>query len=327
MKRAALVAVLLTLGLVGGTVAAVQATHQSASCVGGPITHAGSDSEFDVHCTVPNTQTTVTATVTETVFPPTERTQFGASASGTSATAQQGVVDKFGPTSVSVRQFATSFTTVAPRLAGVSIVHYSWKPTSVAAITDTAVRNAVVNLKPGDMVEIWHEADKKVRDGVFSMTEAIARKNAFYEAVKRVRPDLLVANTLTGWEADPDNPTTRGNIDKWAQVKADVLGIDQDGANSWPYPDFKDEVPVVKKFVADFEPYKKWTVPEFGAPARPEDPNDTVLASWMRDHATYFRDNGAYAVMWFDYFAANNYILDSPAELDAWRDMVETNDG
>lgn len=258
-------------------------------------------------------------------------TQFGAcptNPGGFSASAQQTVVDKFGP-GASIRQFGTDFTQVAAHVAGAGVVHVSWKPGSVAAITESAVAAATANLEDGDIVEVWHEIDKKIRDGVFTRTEGIARKNAFYDVIQTLnaqpgRPQLLVANTLTGWEADPDNGTTHGDLTQWYDVKADVLGLDLDGIDG--LPDYADEVPVAVAFVdRPGDTYTKWSVPEFGGEPVAGDADDSDRVAWVNFHGANLRDNGAYTVAYYDYVVSRDYPLDTPASVDAWRTFVASN--
>lgn len=246
-------------------------------------------------------------------------TIFGADAAGTGSSAQPIVVAKWG-TDIAVRQFFTGFAQIAPRDPSVSIVHASWKPSSVSAITESAVRAATANLLPGDCVEVWHEADKKVRDGIFAHAEGIARKNRFYDVVRIVRPDLLVVNTLTGWEADPNNSTTRGNIDKWAEVRADLLGLDCDGVHGWPYPNYDGEIATAKAFLAKFPAYKGWCVPEFGTSRNAtNDADGRTRAMWALGYAEKFAGAGAEYVCLYEYESTVGNAFTTAAELSAWR--------
>lgn len=257
----------------------------------------------------------------------------GVSGTNPSLASMQAVVDKFGP-GVAIRTFigASSNMVSVNRLPKSSVekMHVSWKPTSVGVITDAAVQSACINLLPGDVVEVWHESDKKVRDGVFSMAECLARKNAFYDAVKRVRPDLLVVNTLTGWEADEDNPSTQGNIDKWAQVRADLLGLDCDGVNVYPYTSYDSEIATAVDFVDRFNvnaggTYKGWSVPEFTVDRHATyDVNGSNRIAWAQQYATKFRDAGADYVCWFDYnmSSTSHEALELSNEINAWKQNI-----
>lgn len=249
-------------------------------------------------------------------------TVFGADATGTTAAAQARVIDKWG-SGIAVRQFFTAFSQVAPRDSRIGVVHASWKPTSVSAITETAVRAACANLRAGDVVEVWHESDKKVRDGLYTHSEALARKNRFYEIVKAVRPDLLVANTLTGWEAEPGNSATRGNIDKWAEVRADLLGLDCDGIHGYPYPNYDGEIATARAFLAKFPAYKGWCVPEFGTSRdAANDASGQVRATWATSYGKKFAAAGAAYVCLYEYESTPGNAFSTAAELSAWRTLT-----
>lgn len=257
--------------------------------------------------------------------PPPVTTVFGADAASTSLSAQARVIEKWG-SYISMRQFFTGFEQVAPRDPRVGVLHCSWKPTSVDAITETAVRAACANLRPGDVVEVWHELDRKVRVGTRTLsgvliTHAVglAMKNRFYDVVKAVRPDLLVANTLTGWEADPNNSTTKGNIDKWAEVKADILGLDCDGIHGFPYPNYDGEIATAKAFLAKFPAYNGWCVPEFGTSRNAtNDASGTERAKWAAGYAAKFEAAGARYVCLYEYESTPGNAFSTSAELAAW---------
>ncbi len=251
----------------------------------------------------------------------------GVSGANPSITDMMKVVTKFG-SGIALRVFvgqSDTLTKVArPSKTDVDVMHVSFKPSTVMAITDAAVENAVSNLLPGDVVEVWHESDKKVRDGAYTMPECLARKNRFYDAVKAVRPDLLVANTLTGWEAEPSNPATRGNIDKWADVKADLLGLDLDGINTYPYPNYDAEVQTAVSFVERFGgTYSGWSVPEFTVGrSSTQDPDGAKRVAWAKDIVTKIEAAGGKYVCWFDFNFTPLVALELPAEIDAWKALV-----
>lgn len=256
------------------------------------------------------------------LVPVVEVTKFGADATGTSSQAQTNVIAKYGDGSA-IRQFFTGLPQIAPRNAKASVVHASWKPASVAAITPEAVTAATANLKPGDCVEVWHEIDKKVRDGQFTKAEGIARKNKFYDVVKAVRPDLLVVNTLTGWELEPNNSSTKGNIDQWAEIKADLLGVDCDGVHGWPYPNYDSEIQTAVNFVKKFPSYKGWTVPEFGTSRNAaNDASGINRASWAASYAGKFKAAGAKYVCLYTYESTPGNDFTTDAEVNTWRGIV-----
>lgn len=248
-------------------------------------------------------------------------TVFGADATGTSGSAQATVIGKWGQ-GVAIRQFFTGLGQIASRNPDAGIVHCSWKPASVSAITPTAVAAAVANLRPGDCVEVWHESDKKVRDGVYTFDEALRRKNRFYDVIQEVRPDLLVVNTLTGWEAEPGNTSTRGNIDKWAGVKADLLGLDCDGIHGFPYPNYTSEIDTAVEFLEDFPAYKGWCVPEFGTSRSSQDPTGSARADWATNYANKFLAAGAHYVCLYEYESTTGNAFTTTAEINAWRSFT-----
>jgi hypothetical protein len=249
-------------------------------------------------------------------------TKFGAcpQAGGTSLAAAQTVIAKWGK-GAAVRQFLG--TGVAERPADAGIVHISWKPT-LAQITDTWVKSVTANLKPGDCVEVWHEADKKVTDGILTYTDAVARKNAFYDTVKRVRPDLLVVNTLTGWLLDPKS---KGDVERWAAVKADVLGVDCDGVRptALPYTNYDDETRTALAFLEKHPTYKWFSVPEFGCPRIPSaDPDGKLRAAYHQKYADLWAASGkCLYVTLYEYNSNPNYSLETPAEKTQWAALVK----
>lgn len=243
-------------------------------------------------------------------------TLFGASIDGKTASGQSAMLAKWGPSAG--RQFFEAMSNVAPRDPRLTRLHASWKPT-LAAITDAAVRAACVNLLPGDVVEVWHEADAKVKAGTLTFADVVARKNAFHDAVKRVRPDLVVANTLTGWTLDPKS---RSDVDRWGQVRADLLGADCDGIHSWPYPNYDDEIAAALAFLAKFPAYSGWCVPEFGTSRQPEDADGSVRAAWAAGYGVKFAAAGAQHVPLYEYPSTVGNAFTTPAELAAWSALI-----
>lgn len=251
-------------------------------------------------------------------------TRFGAcpmKPGGSGLEAAQSVVTKWGK-GAAVRQFFGSG--VAPRPVDASLCHASFKPT-LAAITDDNVRAWFSNYREGDAVEVWHEADKKVSDGAYSYPDLLARKNKFYDTVKRVRPDLLVVNTLTGWLLDPKSgkdPT------RWGEVKADVLGVDCDGVrpSSLPYTNYEAETKSALEFIERFKAngYTLFAIPEFGCPRIvTADPDGIERAKY---HEAYFQlwtqtKLCAWVTM-YEYDSSPNYSLSTPAEVAGLKKWV-----
>ncbi|MDN4161923.1 hypothetical protein [Nocardioides abyssi] len=242
---------------------------------------------------------------------------------GTSLEAQRSVLAKWGA-GACVRQFFPHFSVAAPRHPAASLVHASWKPASPALVSPARVAWLTSDLVEGDVVEVWHEADTKVRDGVLSLAQVVETKNRFHDVVRQVRPDLLVANTLSGWEADPANVVTRGDIDRWARVRADLLGLDLDGAHPerLPYPDFHAEKESARDFVDRHGDYRGWCVPEFGAPRIVDDTDGSARAQWLLACGIMLAEGDAAYVALFEYPTVPGYELTSDAELAAWHSFV-----
>jgi hypothetical protein len=310
---------LAVLGQVDGEIAETETRANTAEAAAAELAETVADRDITIDA-LRVLVAELEARIKELEHPPTG-TVFGADATGTSATGQANVLTKWGD-GAAIRQFFTGFGQVAPRDRRASVVHASWKPASLGVITDAAVTAATANLLPGDCVEVWHESDKKVRDGVYTHVEALARKNRFYDTVKRVRPDLLVVNTLTGWEAEPGNSTTRGNIDKWAAVKADLLGLDCDGIHGWPYTNYDGEIAAAVAFVEKFPAYKGWCVPEFGTSRHTNDQSGATRAQWATTTAAKFKAAGAAYVCLYEFESTPGNAFTTPAELAAWRSLI-----
>lgn len=242
---------------------------------------------------------------------------------GTSLAAQRSVLDKWGH-GACVRQFFPGFSVPAPRDPGVSVVHASWKPRAADVITPARVAALTADLREGDVVEVWHEPDVKVREGVLDLAEVVERKNRFHDAVRQARPDLRVACTLSGWEADPANPRTHGDLDRWSRVRADLLGLDLDGVHPehLPYPDYHAEADGAVAFVAQHGGYRGWCVPELGAPRIEGDTDGTARAEWLLVCGLMLDGADAAYVSLFEYPTVPGYELTSKAELAAWGSFV-----
>lgn len=188
---------------------------------------------------------------------------------------------------------------------------------------DDEIAAAARATRTGDVLELVHEADKKVSDGDTTWATVLAAKNRFYRVVKRANPRVLVANTLTGYTAEP---ASGRRLDRWARIKADILGIDCDGINprTGPYPDYSDEVQAAVAFVTDHADrgYRYWSVPEFTAGRQPGDVDGTKRAAWIADTAAEFVRAGASYVMYFDYDNVGIQQLTTPAEIATWRAII-----
>lgn len=205
-------------------------------------------------------------------------------AGGSSLAAAQTVVDKWGP-GAAVRQYHS--TGKAPRPADAGVVHPSWKPT-MAQITANWVSIVTADLLEGDSVEVWHEADNKVRGGSLTFTDVVARKNKFYDLVTELRPDLKVVNTLTGQALSNYG---KDEWTKWGVVKAHLLGLDADGIHDKVAPldiPYEDEIERVARFLDANPSYEGWCVPEFGTSRPAYDLTGEQRAAWARKYGTLF---------------------------------------
>lgn len=248
---------------------------------------------------------------------------------GSSLTAAQRVTSLWG-TRAAIRQFNGGGLGTPLRIPDCPLIHYSWKPSSSGAITTSNVSATLDQAVEGDQIivaEVWHEIDKKVRDGVFSRSNGIGRKNKFYDVVKTLYGNrVLVANTLTGWEADPDNSRTDGDITPWADVDADLLGIDLDGIkpSSRTYPGYLDEIGPVHDFLTSSRAdlYTGWAVPEFGAPRASGDPSGTIRAAWHNTCLNRYRVEGCSYVTAYEYNSTPGYAITTAAEVAGWAAQI-----
>lgn len=266
------------------------------------------------------------STITEVA---TATTLFGAcptNPGGESLNAALTVSTKFGAGAY-VRQFKINLSAPnsSPLFGG---VHTSYKPDISSMLNgslDSAIAAVAAATPNGHVLEVWHEADRKVKTGQFTdFQEAVDVKNRFYDVVKATNPNVLVANTLTGWESSPSNSSTNGNIDKWADVRADIIGLDYDGIHDWPYPTYSNaQIAVATAFVANHSGYSYWAIPEFGTGTQSNDPNQTTRAAWASEHANRFIAAGAMYCCWYDFDADGIvYTMTEQAEIDAWAGRV-----
>jgi hypothetical protein len=189
---------------------------------------------------------------------------------------------------------------------------------------DAAIVEAAKATPLGDSIEIVHEADKKIVDGATTWPVVLAAKNHFYEVAKAANPNVLVVNTITGWTAEP---TSGRDLQRWGQIKADVLGIDADGINptSGSYPNYESEIKAAVAFIKTFagNGYRHWSVPEFGSRRMQTDATGVNRIAWALDYAAKFEAAGARSVDWYDYDMdgiGDAFSLQN--EIDAWRSVV-----
>lgn len=249
------------------------------------------------------------------------RTIFGGcpAGGGTSLAAAQSVIDKWGG-HPAIRMFQA--TGVSPRPVDAGVMHVSWKPTA-AQITPAWVTKVCANLLENDCVEVWHEADSKVRKGQLKFDDVVGRKNKFFDAVKSVRPDLRVVNTLTG-QALSDYG--HDEWQKWGVVRADLLGLDADGIHDKVAPldiPYEDEIARVARFLSANPGYAGWVVPEFGTSRPGWDAKGMERAAWASKYGGLFAAAGAAYVCLYDYPSTpGNTFAAGTAEFDVWRGLT-----
>lgn len=261
--------------------------------------------------------------------PEPRRTLFGscpAYPGGESLTAARTVTNKWGA-GAAVRQFKGNLS--APNQVG-SITHTSYKPAItdlLAGRLDSAIGTVVAGCRAGDVLEVWHEADKKVTDGVDTYERLVAAKNYFYVKAKALRPDVLIANTLTGWLMEPTR-SPQPDWRRWGAVKADVVGIDCDGVHPTrlPYTDYQGESARARAFVDEFagNGYRWYAVPEYGCGRMAIDPDGIERAKAYRAQADrWAADPLCLFVTLYEYDGFGQpYALTTPAELAAWGPLI-----
>lgn len=254
-------------------------------------------------------------------------TKFGAcpeKPGGTSLAAQAKVIAKWGR-GAAIRVFCSGLGTAEARHPDAGIIHYSFKEFDRADVTDKAkVRETCKNMRAGDVVEVIHESDNDGLDAK-GVADRIEHKNLFFDTVKEVRPDLLVAHTMTGWIFEPKSKL---NPFVWAgKVKADVLGMDCDGIRpeKLPYTDYMDETRRMLEIVNDpANGYRFFAVPEFGCPRIPTlDPDGKIRAAYHDHYALEWRSSRkCLFVTLYEYDSSPNYSLTTELEKSGWRSHV-----
>lgn len=259
---------------------------------------------------------------------PTRKMKVGGcpeSPGGTSLAAQSGVVTKYGK-GVAVRQFFSTFGAAVPRNPDAGLLHASFKDYNMANITEAKLKSTFANLKEGDVVELGHESDNDGLTGT-ALQARIDLKNKFFDTTRKVRPDLLICHTFTGWLFEPKSGKIN-EVNMWlSKVKADIIGLDCDGIRpaNLPYTDYKAEfaaaLPMLDKYAS--MGYKWISIPEFGCPRIPsQDPEGEIRAAYHDSYFTLWSNSGKvlYVTM-YEYNSSPNYSLEMPAEIDglkAW---------
>jgi hypothetical protein len=188
---------------------------------------------------------------------------------------------------------------------------------------DADIAAAAKATPAGDVLELVHEADNKVRGGSITYATVKAAKNHFYDKVKAAKPSVLVANTVTGWLADPKSGL---DVTQWGAIKADVFGIDNDGIHPsvLPYTNYDDEIATAVKFVSTYKAngYRYWAVPEFGCPRISTDTGGVARAKWMSAYGAKYKSSGALYADAYEYNSTANNELTTTAEVSAWKALV-----
>lgn len=253
-------------------------------------------------------------------------TLFGACPSkpgGVSLAAAQKVPTKWGGRP-SLRQFLGGWSNIAYRPSSVSIAHWSWN--TLTGMTQDTVKAALVNVLDGDVVEVIHEGDNKVRSKKsITLPNLIKGKNQFYDYVKAVRPNVLVANTLTGGILS--NYTADAVAEPYGAIKADVLGVDCDGVHDKEPPlaiPYEDEIAEALAFAKKFG-YPYVAAPEFGT-SRPSWDDGTQRAAWFKKYDQQFADAGFLYVCVYDYDSTpGNELVPGSPEFAAHQPFIAGN--
>jgi hypothetical protein len=164
----------------------------------------------------------------------------------------------------------------------------------------------------------WHEIDARVARDEVSIADwkALLTRIAAQPRPTKVRLGVIT----TAWGITPG----AGNRD-WHQYEHDALtqwGADFDGmlASDTSYPN---DVYLRTLDVLDDirNAGYRISVPEFGAPLAPWDPNGTARAEWMDRWAQRFKDFRMHYVCLFDH-TNENYSVNDPAGIDTWRSVI-----
>ena len=128
---------------------------------------------------------------------------------------------------------------------------------------------------------------------------------------------------MTSWLADPKSGLS---VTQWGAIKADVLGIDNDGIHQTvlPYTNYDDEIARAVNLVGSYKAngYKFWAVPEFGCPRISTDTGGVERAKWMSAYGAKYKVNGALYADAYEYNSTANNELTTTAEIKAWKALV-----
>jgi hypothetical protein len=215
------------------------------------------------------------------------------------------VITKWG-SGTAIRQFFGSDITKGPNHpSGATVVHSSYKP-DVASVNngslDAQITALIQRTQAGDIIEFYHEPDNDGLDAT-GIANMIAAKNRLYDLKQQVKPSVNVAATMTGgFFASYTSESTRV---PWYSLRGDLVGLDADGVHDTTGPTYDmtyaDEIAGAKTFMTRNTTWKGWTVPEHGTSRQPWDTTGNARANWFSAQIKLFIDNGAYAVMLYDY--------------------------
>jgi hypothetical protein len=252
---------------------------------------------------------------------------------GESSSAAQTVISKWGTGAAIIQFFGSDITKGPYRPAGASVVHSSYKPSIASVLNgslDDEIRALIQRTPAGDIIEFYHEPDN---DGLSAsgIADMIAAKNRLYEIKQQIKPSVLVAATMTGGFFA--NYTSESKRVPWYGLKADLVGLDADGVHDTTgptyYMTYADEIAGVKAFMTHGTTWKGWTVPEHGTSRQPWDTTGDARANWFTAQLKLFKDNGAYAVMLYDYNTSAhntstnyNQVLAGTPEFTVWANAL-----
>jgi hypothetical protein len=216
--------------------------------------------------------------------PPPQPTKFGNTPRGTSNAAGVAAVDAIYGPGAAIRLFHNT-TLPAPDVTDRFTVG------SFKTMTGYAT-----HLPEWDRVFYMHEADKKISDGLISLSQWQSDMADIVSwAASNGCPDVP-GICLTGWCFDAASGL---NPADYLIDGVTHLGVDFDGisGNSTTYHNYDTVLSNVVDFADDHG--LTWGVPEFGTNKAAVDTTDSYRAAWLRKYANHFKIYGAeYVCAW-----------------------------
>lgn len=171
----------------------------------------------------------------------------------------------------------------------------------------------------------WHEPEKEILAGKFTTTQFKAAFQRIANIAKGVcRPNLFPTLVLMGWTT---NPASKRNWVDYYPGSAYVSTIAFDPYNnangqptSYPEPSTMFSY-VVQVGKASGKP---WGIAETGSGTVSTDTTGSGRAAWLLKMATYFKNNGAAFVSYYNSDRQANFKLRDTPSKDAWRKVVTT---